>query len=113
MPEVRWQGLEVVEVVERIGSEAFVGRIDLTKNVFGTITGSSSAAVSTPCILGSPRSYLVVVAAVVVAGNFAHIAERIGATVGSKNCSGCSFGHMYPTLAGYLRKCNKMPSDLG
>ena len=63
MPEVRWQGLEVVE---RIESEAFVGRIDLTKTVVDTTTGSSTAAASTVCTRGSPRSYPVVDADVVV-----------------------------------------------
>ena len=65
MPEVRWQGLEVVE---RIESEAFVGRIDLTKTVVDTTTGSSTAAASTVCTRGSPRSYPVVDAGVVVVG---------------------------------------------
>ena len=75
---MRWQGLEVVE---RIESEAFVGRIDLTKTVVGTTTGSSSAAASTVCTRGSPRSYPVVVADVVARRTVAvvYIAGHIGA----------------------------------
>ena len=92
--------------------EAFAGCIDLKQTVVGTTTGSSSAAVSTPCTLGSPRSYPVVVAAVVEVGNVAHIAEHIGATVVRTSFgSDCNFGHTCPTLAGYLKMCNKMPSD--
>ena len=87
-------------VVGHIVKGAFVECTDSKQIVVDTTTDSSSAAVSKPCILDSPRSYLVV-AAVVVAGNFAHIAERIGATVECKNYTGCNFGHMCPTLAGY------------
>ena len=99
--------------VVHIVKGAFVECTDSKQIVVDTTTGSSSAAVSTPCILGSPRSYPVAVAAVVEAGSVVHIAEHIGATVECTNCSDCSFGHMCPTLAGYLRKYNKMPSDWG
>ena len=112
MPESRWQGLEVVEVVECIESEAFAVRIGLKRTVVGTTTGSSSAVASTVYTRGSPRSYPVVVAAVVEVGNVAHIAEHIGATVVRTSFgSDCNFGHTCPTLAGYLKTCNKMPSD--
>ena len=99
MPEVRWQGLEVVEVVERIESEAFVGRIDLKKTVVGTTTGSSSAAASTVCTRGSPRSYPVVVADVVVGHIVAAacIVVHIGANSFGLDCS---FGHTCLTLVG-------------
>ena len=63
---MRWQELEVVEVVEHIALEAFVGRIGLKQTVVGTTTGSSSAVASTVYTRGSPRSYPVVVADVVV-----------------------------------------------
>ena len=66
MPEARWQGLEVVEVVERTESEAFVEHIGWKKTVVGTTTVSSSVAASTVYTRGSPRSYPVVVADVVV-----------------------------------------------
>ena len=87
MPEARWQGLEVVEVVERIASEAIVGRIGLKQTVVGTTTGSSTAVVSTVYTRGSPRSYPVVVADVVV-GHIvaaAGFVVRIGATVVHKS----------------------------
>ena len=105
--------LEVVVFVVHIVKGAFVEGTGSKQIVVDTTTGNSTAAVSKPCIQGSPRSYLVAIAVVVVVDNFAHIAERIGATVGCKNCTGCSFGHMCPTLAGYWRKYSRMPSDLG
>ena len=100
MPEARWQGLEVVE---RIESEAFVEHIGWKKTVVGTTTGSSSAVVSIVYTRGSPRSYPVVVADVVV-GHIvaaAGIVVHIGATVVHKSFGlGCNFGHTCPTLVG-------------
>ena len=98
-------------VAGHIVKGAFAECTDPKQIVVDTTTDSSSAAVSKPCILGSPRSYPVAVAAVVVEGIVAHIAEHIGATDECTNYSNCSFGRMCPTLAGYLRKYNKMPSD--
>ena len=93
---MRWQGLEVVEVVERIESEAFVGHIVL-RTVVGTTTGSSSAAASTVCTRGSPRSYPVEVADVVVGHIVAApcIVVHIGA---NSFVLDCSFGHTCLTL---------------
>ena len=101
-------------VAGHIVKGAFAECTDPKQIVVDTTTGSSSAAVSTACTRGSPRSYPVAVAAVVVEGIVAHIAEHIGATVVRTSFGlDCNFGHTCPTLAGYLKSCNKMPSDWG
>ena len=83
MPEARWQGLEVVEVVERIASEAFVERNGLKQTVVGTTTASSTAVASIVYTRGSPRSYPVVVAVVVEGHTVA--AERTVVRIGAYN----------------------------
>ena len=97
---MRWQGLEVVEVVERIGLEAFVGHIGLTQTVVGTTTDSSTAAASIVYIRGSPRSYPVVDAGVVVVGHIV-VAACIVVHIGANSFGlDCSFGHTCLTLVG-------------
>ena len=65
MLEARWQGLEVVKVVEHIESEAFVVHTGSRTIVVGTTSSISSAVVFTAYTRGSPRSYPVEVADVV------------------------------------------------
>ena len=95
---MRWQGLEVVEVVERIGLEAFVGHIGLTQTVVGTTTDSSTAAASIVYTRGSPRTYPVVDAGVVVVGRIV-VAACIVEHIEANNFDlGCSFDRRYLTL---------------
>ena len=63
MLEAHWR---VLEVVGDIVLEAFAVHTGSRTIVVGTTSGSSSAAASTVCTRGSPRSHPVVVADVVV-----------------------------------------------
>ena len=94
MLEAHWWGLEVVE---HIVSEAFAVHTGSRTIVVGTTSGSSSAAVSTAYTRGSPRSYPVVVADVVV--RHIVVAACIVVHIGANNFGlDCSFGRRCLTL---------------
>ena len=94
MLEARWQGLEVVG---RIDSEAFAECTGSRTLVADTTSGNSAAVVSTACTRGSPRSYPVVDADVVV-GHIV-VAACIVVHIGANSFGlDCSFGRRCLTL---------------